>query len=98
MRFRALKYGEYFVGQVLVCRHKRGLFVIFKECVDAKHDEWCVRLESDAGINTGSILQLEEGVLCEIVKKRGTIYHARFLKTVSEKSRAWIEQNLMAIA
>jgi hypothetical protein len=95
MRYKALKYGEYFAGIVISYKKKRGLFIVFKECVDVENYEWIVKLESDSGISTGSILELEEGVLCEIVKKRGLNYHIRFLNKESDKSSFWISQNIM---
>lgn len=95
MRYKAFKYGEYFAGIIIAYKQKKGLFVIFKECTDIKNLEWCVNLESDSGINIGSILEFEEDVFCEIVKKKGQSYHIRFLNAVSNKSAAWITQNIL---
>ncbi|NTV59843.1 MAG: hypothetical protein HGA77_00855 [Chlorobiaceae bacterium] len=96
MRYKALKYGEYFAGTIISYKQKRGLFVIFKECIDLENYEWSVKLETDSGIMPGSILEFEDGVLCEIVKKRSSVYYLRFLKKESDKSSIWIAKNIMA--
>lgn len=95
MRYKASKYGEYFAGMIIAYKQKRSLFVVFKECVDIANFEWCVKLESDSGITIGSILEFEEDVFCEVVKKKGLSYYVRFFDKVSDKSIAWLTKNMI---
>jgi len=67
MRCLAIKYGEYFQGQITLCRQKRGLYVNFENCTDPEKQEWCIYIESNTAMNTGDVFELEDGVLCEIV-------------------------------
>ncbi|NTV01780.1 MAG: hypothetical protein HGB04_03210 [Chlorobiaceae bacterium] len=91
MWFRAIKYGEFFKGQIIACRQQKRLHIKFIRPAMTKNKEWCVLLEPSSAMNPGIILELDGGVLCEIVSKKGANHHIQFLKTGMHRFDAWLE-------
>lgn|GEM_PF-1190338 len=98
MRCLAIKYGEYFQGQITLCREKRGLYVNFENCTDLEKQEWCIYIEPNTVMNTGDVFELEEGVLCEIVSKNSSRHYVRFLKPETRCISEWINKNIASTA
>lgn len=96
-RYRAIKYGEYFQGQITRCRQGRGLYVNFENCVDLKKQEWKIRIESNVFMNIGEVFELDQGVLCEIVNRSSSRHYVRFLKPETACSSEWIKKNISMI-
>jgi hypothetical protein len=94
MRYKAIKYGEYFQGKISICQQKRGIIVNFEDCIDPDIQKWRVRIESNVVMNPGEVFELEKGVLCEIVNRSSSKHFVRFLMPQSECSNDWIKNNI----
>ncbi|NTW53157.1 MAG: hypothetical protein HGB22_11315 [Chlorobiaceae bacterium] len=79
MKFKALKYGEFFQGQISVYANKRPLSIKFLECVEKNKQEWRVELEPKNGLNPGMVIAIEKDVLCEIISRKGNFRYVRLL-------------------
>jgi hypothetical protein len=79
MRFKALKYGEFFQGQISVYANKRPLFIKFLECDEKQKQVWRVELEPKNGLIPGVVIAIENEVLCEITARKGTSRYVRLL-------------------
>lgn len=93
MKFRALKYGEFFQGQISVYANKRPLFVKFLDRVEKKNQEWLVEFEPKNGLNPGMVLAINQNVLCEIIDKKGSVRHVRLLNPDVDIRNLWKEIN-----
>lgn len=91
MKFKALKYGEFFQGQISVYTNKRPLFVKFLDCVEQKNQEWKVQIEPINGLNTGMVLAINQNVLCEIINKKDSYQKVRLLNPNIDIRKVWNE-------
>ncbi|NTV82498.1 hypothetical protein FGF66_09020 [Chlorobaculum thiosulfatiphilum] len=73
MKFQALRYGEFFQGNISLYNYQRPLMVRFIECIERERQEWLVGFYPASGLNSGMVLAIDhdgQRVLCEIVGRR----------------------------
>jgi hypothetical protein len=92
MKFKALRYGEFFQGKISVYNHKRPLFVSFLECIEKESQKWVVDFYPRNALVSGMVLSLDPGeqnVLCEIVGRKGAVRYVRLLNPDIDLAGLW---------
>lgn len=83
MKFHALRYGEFFQGNISLYNYQRPLIVRFIECIEREAQEWLVEFYPGNGLNPGMVLAIDHAgqrVLCEIVGRKRAGRYVRLLE------------------
>ncbi|UWX58201.1 hypothetical protein NY406_02690 [Chlorobaculum sp. MV4-Y] len=100
MKFQALRYGEFFQGNISRYNYQRPLIVRFIKCLQREVQEWLVEFYPGSGLNSGMVLAIEHGdqrVLCEIVGRKGAGRSVRLLDSGIDLEALW-QQSELALA
>ena len=92
MKFHALRYGEFFQGNISRYAHPRPVIVRFIECMEKRAQEWRVDLYPGTGLSSGMVLAIEhedQRVLCEIIGRRRAGRYVRLLDSGIDLEALW---------